>query len=210
MQRFWIKTVQQAHFSFEIKALLEGRDLPKSNALLKLTPRLDLNGLLRVGGRLERSFLPDCAKHPYILPKDSIFSSLIIADAHNRTLHGEFRQQRAQQLMGQLPTERVTPSRHFDHVGVDYAGPFIIKTWRGKNAKTLAYVVLFVCFSTSAIHLELVTDYTTEAFIAAFKRFTSRREICSTLYSDCGTNLKGMLMLSFANSFLPALTRTET
>lgn len=36
----------------------------------------------------------------------------------------------------------------------------------------------------------LVTDYTTEAFIAAYKRFTSRRGICTTLTSGCGTNLK--------------------
>ncbi|XP_071580104.1 uncharacterized protein [Temnothorax nylanderi] len=94
--------------------------------------------------------------------------------------------------MGQLPAERITPSRPFEHTGVDYAGPFTIKTWRGRNAKTYkAYIALFVCFSTSAIHLELVADYTTEAFIAAYKRFTSRRGICSTLSSDCGTNLKG-------------------
>lgn len=36
-----------------------------------------------------------------------------------------------------------------------------------------------------------MTDYTTEAFIAAYKRFTARRGICATLRSDCGTNLKG-------------------
>ncbi|XP_011879793.1 PREDICTED: uncharacterized protein LOC105568594, partial [Vollenhovia emeryi] len=41
------------------------------------------------------------------------------------------------------------------------------------------------------IHLELVTDYSTQAFIAAYKRFTARRGICATLHSDCGTNLKG-------------------
>jgi len=94
--------------------------------------------------------------------------------------------------MGQLPKERVTPNRPFTHSGIDYAGPFVIKTWKGKNAKSYkAYIVLFVCFSTSAVHLELVTDYTADAFIAAFKRFTARRGICSTLTSDCGTNLKG-------------------
>lgn len=36
-----------------------------------------------------------------------------------------------------------------------------------------------------------MTDYSTEAFIAAYKRFVSRRGICTTLTSDCGTNLKG-------------------
>lgn len=94
--------------------------------------------------------------------------------------------------MGQLPPERLTPSRPFLHAGVDYAGPLSLKTWRGRNTKTYkAYIALFVCFSTSAIHLELVTDYTAEAFIAAYKRFTSRRGICATLTSDCGTNFRG-------------------
>ena len=46
-------------------------------------------------------------------------------------------------------------------------------------------------FSTSAIHLEIVTDYTTDDFLAAYKRFTSRRGICATLTSDCVTNFKG-------------------
>lgn len=103
-----------------------------------------------------------------------------------------YRQQRAQQIMGQLPVEKLTPSRPFLNSGIDYAGPFIIKTWRGKNAKTYkAYLVLFVCHATSAVHLELVTDYSSDAFIAAYKRFTARRSICATLMSDCGTNLKG-------------------
>lgn len=54
-----------------------------------------------------------------------------------------------------------------------------------------SYLAIFVCLSTSAVHLELVTDYTTEAFIAAYKRFTGRRGICATLHSDCGTNFVG-------------------
>ncbi|XP_018313283.1 uncharacterized protein [Mycetomoellerius zeteki] len=103
-----------------------------------------------------------------------------------------FRRTRAQQLMGQLPKERVTPSRPFLNTGIDYAGPFTLKTWKGRNARTYkGYIALFVCLSTSAVHLELVTDYTTEAFITAYKRFTGRRGICATLWSDRGTNFKG-------------------
>lgn len=94
--------------------------------------------------------------------------------------------------MGQLPTTRVTPSRPFLHSGIDYAGPVSVKTWKGRAAKTYkGYLAIFVCMSTSAVHLELVTDYTTEAFIAAYKRFTGRRGICATLRSDCGTNFVG-------------------
>lgn len=41
------------------------------------------------------------------------------------------------------------------------------------------------------MHLEVVSDYTAEAFLAALRRFISRRGVCSTLRSDCGTNFVG-------------------
>ena len=36
-----------------------------------------------------------------------------------------------------------------------------------------------------------VSDYTSEAFVAALKRFISRRGLPNTIYSDYGTNFKG-------------------
>ena len=41
------------------------------------------------------------------------------------------------------------------------------------------------------MHLEVVSDLTTDAFLAAFRRFTSRRGLCEALYSDRGTNFVG-------------------
>lgn len=95
-------------------------------------------------------------------------------------------------LMGDLPESRITPSRPFSKTGVDFAGPILIKTHllrRTQNIK--AYLCLFVCFATKAVHIEVVTNMTSDAFIAALSRFTSRRGLCSDLYSDCGTNLVG-------------------
>lgn len=54
-----------------------------------------------------------------------------------------------------------------------------------------AYISIFVCMSTKAVHLELVTELTSEAFIAALTRFTARRGICSQLFPDNGTNFVG-------------------
>ncbi|GFX81620.1 uncharacterized protein TNCV_4644601 [Trichonephila clavipes] len=74
--------------------------------------------------------------------------------------------------MGDLPTHRVTPSRPFSVCGVDYTGPINILRYRGRGAKTTkGYIVLFACFVTKALHLELVSDLTSEAFIASLKRF---------------------------------------
>uniref|UniRef100_A0A6V7JMH7 Integrase catalytic domain-containing protein n=1 Tax=Bracon brevicornis TaxID=1563983 RepID=A0A6V7JMH7_9HYME len=94
--------------------------------------------------------------------------------------------------MGQLPEKRVTASIVFEHVGVDFAGPLTILRYRGGGQLTYkAYAWVFVCFATSAVHLELVTEPTTEAFIATFKRFTGRRGIPATIASDHGGNFLG-------------------
>ncbi|XP_011859461.1 PREDICTED: uncharacterized protein LOC105556955 [Vollenhovia emeryi] len=222
---FWIQATQATYFSHELKALQADSPLAKAHAFNRLTAYIDAQGVIRVGGRLAHAALAFDATHPVILPRHSQLSSLIIAHAHQRTLHGgtqltlsHIRQQywilggkapvkshilrcvtcarqrgiRAHQLMGQLPLSRVTQARPFTHTGVDYAGLLTVKTWKGRGAKTTkGWICVFVCFSTSAVHLEAVSDYSTEGFIAAYRRFSSRRGIAHTLHSDCGTNFIG-------------------
>nr|XP_033338067.1 uncharacterized protein LOC117226949 [Megalopta genalis] len=94
--------------------------------------------------------------------------------------------------MGNLPAARVTEHRPFSNCGVDYCGPFYIKERRHRNRTRLkVFVAVFICFSTKAVHLEVVSDMTTEAFIGALRRFISRRGICKNIYSDNGTNFVG-------------------
>lgn len=93
------------------------------------------------------------------------------------------------QRMGDLPAVRVTPSRAFNHTGIDYAGPFNIKLSRNKSSK--AYLCIFVYMATKAIHLELVSDLTTKMFLNALKRFISRRGRCESIWSDNGKNFLG-------------------
>lgn len=101
------------------------------------------------------------------------------------------------QLMGTLPHDRVNPYRAFLNSGVDYAGPFTLKAYKGRCKIVLKYYVsLFVCFSSKALHLEIVSELTAAAFLAAFRRFVSRRGQCQRLYSDRGTNfMKGDKLL---------------
>lgn len=96
------------------------------------------------------------------------------------------------QLMSSLPPERTTWSRPFTNSGVDFAGPFDIKTFSGRGCRmTKGYICLFVCFATKAIHLEAVSDLSTPAFLAALTRFTSRRGCPNKIYSDNGRNFVG-------------------
>lgn len=96
------------------------------------------------------------------------------------------------QFMAALPKERITSSRPFSHCGIDYAGPIRVREAAGRGRKShKTYIALFVCLATRAIHLELVHDYTSAAFISALERFSARRGCPIALYSDNGTTFQG-------------------
>ncbi|XP_039450128.2 uncharacterized protein LOC120429053 [Culex pipiens pallens] len=95
----------------------------------------------------------------------------------------------ATQLMGSLPSVWTNPARPFVHCGVDFAGPFLVRTSNLRTAKTVkGYVAVFVCLATKAVHLETVSDLSTSAFLTALKRMFVRRGISSEIWSDHRTN----------------------
>ena len=90
-----------------------------------------------------------------------------------------------------LPSIRVSDDPPFTHTGVDFAGPLYIRPDDGKNENDKCYVCLFTCASTRAVHLELTRSLTVDAFLLAFRRFTSRRGLPATLVSDNAKTFKG-------------------
>nr|XP_018900622.1 PREDICTED: uncharacterized protein LOC109032781 [Bemisia tabaci] len=89
------------------------------------------------------------------------------------------------QMIGQLPLERVVPAPAFTSGGIDFAGPIKLRSSRtAKTSNKKAYLTLFVCFVTKAVHLELCPDLSAAGFIDTFKRFISRRGIPSLVFSD--------------------------
>ena len=95
-------------------------------------------------------------------------------------------------MMGELPAPGVSRSRPFEHSGLDYTGPILVRLGIGCGYKShKAYVAIFICFAIRAIHLGLISDSTSTTFLAAFKRFVARRGLLSYLYSDNGTNFQG-------------------
>lgn len=61
----------------------------------------------------------------------------------------------------------------------------------GVAERARANVAIFICLATKAIHIEVVSDLTSEAFIAALKRMIGRRGAVTHLFSDNGTNFVG-------------------
>ncbi|XP_044313286.1 uncharacterized protein LOC123037287 [Drosophila rhopaloa] len=94
-------------------------------------------------------------------------------------------------IMANLPKERLECVRAFAVSGVDYCGPFLYKSEVRTRSPIKCYVCVFICFTSKAVHLELVKDLTTASFLSALKRFISTRGKPSQIWSDNATNFVG-------------------
>ncbi|XP_075162992.1 uncharacterized protein LOC142235614 [Haematobia irritans] len=111
---------------------------------------------------------------------------------HNCRICSIHRHRTQTKIMASLPPERTMLSRPFQNTGVDFAGPFGIKSLTARACLiTKGYVCIFVCFSTRAIHLEATSDLSTQSFIAALDRFIGRRGCPEKIFSDNGKNFIG-------------------
>ncbi|XP_050340825.1 uncharacterized protein LOC126767322, partial [Bactrocera neohumeralis] len=195
-----IAYTQARYFSRDISLLRESKPIDKKSSLLVLKPFLDTKGLLRANGRLANSSLTYNERHPIIIPERSPFATLFLHYIHILMLHAEHRlmqqmvrqeyyiprlkpqikkciftckictmhkQKMRTQIMAALPPERCNFALPFTTTGVDFAGPF------------------------QAVHLELCSNLTTEAFLAAFARFVARRGYPSKIMSDNGKTFIG-------------------
>ena len=91
-----------------------------------------------------------------------------------------------------LPDFRVSDEMAFTQVGVNFAGPVYLKDVYSKSKKVYkAYIAIFTCTSSRAVHLELVPDLSTGTFLRCLKRFVSRRGVPRLVISDNGKTFKG-------------------
>lgn len=75
---FWIRIAQHSAFSDEVKRLKLLKPIATTSALVSLDPFIDDTGLLRVGGRLPHAEISYGQKYPILLPKNHIYTNLII------------------------------------------------------------------------------------------------------------------------------------
>lgn len=112
---------------------------------------------------------------------------------HRCILCKKLRATSCQQIMADLPSERINPSRCFQKIGIDFCGPVTTKPNLPRSkTKLKSYICVIICMCTKAVHLEAVSDLSTQALLACLKRFTSRRGLPSDVYSDNGKNFVGL------------------
>nr|CAD2182591.1 unnamed protein product [Meloidogyne enterolobii] len=92
----------------------------------------------------------------------------------------------------QFPTDRVEPSPPFTAVGLDFCGPLYIKTpflvpnqRRNTKIETIKHwITVWVCLSTRAVALDLISDLTIQSFSLAFRRQTAKYGVIKNIYCD--------------------------
>jgi hypothetical protein len=220
-----VKITQSQNFYSFILSLSSYKTTAIPASLARLSPFIDSDGIIRVGGRLRHANANENLKHPILLPKSCVLTTLLVHHFHINYLHAgpqlvsslirarfwiissrsvirhiifkcvpcaTYRASIPSPVMGDLPKSRVQSIRPFSNVGIDCAGPFAIKEGKRRNARaSRCYLAIFVCMAVKAVHVEVVSDLSTPAFIAALHRFVSRRGIPMNIYSDCGTNFQG-------------------
>ena len=215
-----LRQAKTTNFAKEIEEIKQNGHVSKSSRLAKLCPVFD-NGLLVIGGHLKHVSVPEGTKHPVILPRHHRLSEMIYQEYHDgahvgtewvlskvrhhfwiinaRALIKRIRRAciickklysaPCIQRMVDLPPQRCQPGQHpLTTVEVDLFGPFNIVQGRSTIKR---YGCVYTCFSTQAIHLEVLSNMETDAFINGLVRFVARRGHPSHVWSDNGTNLVG-------------------
>ncbi|XP_077300739.1 uncharacterized protein LOC143921363 [Arctopsyche grandis] len=217
-----IRLSQMESFPLEYRLLSKGHPIPSSSKLAKLSPLFHENLIcvgsrLPLGTTLSTSPIILSNKHKltHMIVRDAHLRYIHLGTqallsllrqtywplAGHNTVKGVVRScvicfrnkpLSHNRLMGLLPLERTTANFPFSHVGIDFAGPFPVKSGCNKNSKIIkGYVCVFVCFSSKAVHLELVGDLTSSNFLNCLRRFVARRGRPNTIYSDNATNFVG-------------------
>ena len=181
---------------------------------------LDEEGLWRCGGRLENADVPFHTKHPILVPRNHHLATLIVRQAHTRVLHNGVKdtlnevRSRFWLVKGrpgfcqedrpsvyhlqEVRRQTVSQPNTSSSTKVQTARGSSIHLYRGRlcrptgvaTASNKVWICLHNCCVTRAIHLEIVPDLTTAAFIRCLKRFSSRRGLPQRFVSDNGKTFK--------------------
>ncbi|XP_061169486.1 uncharacterized protein LOC133178815 [Saccostrea echinata] len=118
---------------------------------------------------------------------------LVSSILHQCVTCRKLRGQLQTQIMANLPSCRLQPVPPFTYVGVDTFGHLnvVSRRTRGGSANSKRWAIMFTCLTVRAVHIEVVEQMSTSAFINASRRFVSIRGKVLEYRSDRGTNFVG-------------------
>ena len=91
--------------------------------------------------------------------------------------------------MADLPEARLRLYKPpFYSTGMDCFGPMMVTVGRCQEKR---WGIIFKCLTTRAVHLDLLRNMDSDAYLMALRRFIARRGTPAELWSDQGTNFKG-------------------
>ena len=214
-----LRKCQLQTYSGEIDRLIRGNSVLKSSPIRSLSPYVDREGLLRVGGRLNE--MKGEVSKPCIISHKHPIAVAIVNEVHMKAhvgaewTHSLVRQKfwivkgrsfikkvirncvkckrlhakPCTQIMADLPRERIVPSKP----PFTYTGIDVFGPFYVKvgRSEVKRYGCMFTCMVTRAIHIEKINYLDTESFINALHRFVSRRGCPEKIFSDRGTNFVG-------------------
>ncbi len=94
-----------------------------------------------------------------------------------------------EQKMGPLPDHRAQVGAIFQSVAINLFGPVEYQQHVKKRQVGKGWGVVFVCTTTSALHVEFIDTYSTDSFLLALRRFMSVRGTPTRFQSDRGEQL---------------------
>ena len=115
-------------------------------------------------------------------------NSAVASHIYKCTTCRKYRRSTQDPKMADLPEDRMEMTPPFTYCGIDCFGPFYVKEARKELKK---YGLLFTCMCSRAIHIEMLDDLTTDAFINALRAFIAIRGNVRQLRCDQGTNFVG-------------------
>ena len=193
-----IKRVQEREFFDEIDRLKTRKALKSSSRIIQLNPFLDEQGILRVGGRLKNSDIPQNTKHPIILPPGRL-TLLLITKIHAENAHAgatfilaalrlKYWPLHAVSLVKRITRNCVSCRKRnanpcsqrmadLPAARVQAHSPPFTNTGidyfgpievKQGRSNVKRYGVIFTCLSSRAVHLKVAHSLTTEAFLGVF------------------------------------------
>ena len=212
---------QAKAFGVELEDLKRGLPVKKQSKLVSLSPFLDEDEIIRVGGRIGKADISFVARHPVVLDPSSELTKLMVLDTHQGLDHAgvdnvrnELRQQywilrckatvkrvlhgcwlcKLRRAVPRPPKMAELPSdRLLVSPPFTKAGVDYFGQLEVKCGRKhlKRWICLFTCLVTRGVHLEVAFSLETDSFIMCLRRFIARRGNPQVLYSDNGTNFIG-------------------